>query len=101
MNEVQTVIGALVGAGVGFAGGFAVGRWIHAAASWVYWTLNGVALVVGIAASYYGLASARTWVFVAGVAFMGGAFSGMKYGYGQVVAPWEITKAGAEERRDG
>ena len=99
MDTVLMIAGALAGVVLGFAGAYGVGRVIRHRAAWAYWMLNVVALAIGVAMGYEGLALGYTWLFVAGVAFLGGAFSGLKYGYEQVVAPWNVAKVGAEERR--
>ncbi|MDH4140425.1 MAG: hypothetical protein OEV43_07625 [Coriobacteriia bacterium] len=90
---------AVVGASVGFGGGYAIGARIRARSSWVYWLANVVALLMGVGIGFLGLWSRQMWLFIAAVALMGGVFSGIKYGYARVVAPWDMPKV-AEEPDD-
>jgi hypothetical protein len=98
MDTLLMIVGGLAGAGVGFGGGMLLGRRVHARPGWVYWLLNIAALAIGVAVAAVGILQSAVWLFVAAAAFMGGAFTGLKYGYEKVIPPWEITKVGAEER---
>ncbi len=84
----------IVGGIGGLAGGAFLGFWlgglIRNQKSWVYWTLNIVTLIVGVAGAFGGLYLGQQWLFVAAVGFEGGALTGLKYGYGRSVGVWAV-----------
>lgn len=88
-TAVMVVLGA-VGLGAGIAGGLAIGARVRERASWVYWLYNALALVVGIAIAFAGLQYEQGGFTVAGVAFIAGSLTGLKYGYGRVVGVWRV-----------
>lgn len=90
MDTLVTVVLGAIGLAAGIAGGLAVGSRVRERATWVYWASNAAALVVGMAVAFAGLQFGQWGVLVAGVAFIGGGLTGLKYGYGRVVGVWRV-----------
>lgn len=91
MDIVLIVIGGVGGLVIGALAGFWLGGLIEGKQPWIYWTLNVVALLVGIAAATGALyIVAAQWLFVAAIGFEGGILTGLKYGYGRSVGVWAV-----------
>jgi hypothetical protein len=88
VDAVFLVLGGIAGFAVGLGGGLLVGvslREVHQA---VYWVVNAIVVALGIAGNVYGLTNDWMWLVVGSLAFMGGAITGLKYGYAAVVGQW-------------
>jgi hypothetical protein len=90
---VLVVLAAVAGIAIGFWAGFAAGSRVSHLRSWVYWTLNLVALAVGLAVDVAGLSMGSLAAATFGIGLFAGAISGLKYGYGRVLGPWKAADA--------
>jgi len=80
MEALWMVLGALVGAGVGAALGYIIGKLLASRAAWWFWVVAIVLVGAGVGFAFLGLQWELDSVFVAGVAFIGGGLTGLKYG---------------------
>jgi hypothetical protein len=88
VNLVFEVMGVAAGLAVGGVAGYRIGKHVRGCRR-DYWALN-AATVLGCAAlNYYGLVSGRHWLACAAIGLMGGAITGMKYGYVDSIRVWE------------
>ncbi len=90
VDTVLMVVGGIAGLVGGALAGFWLGGLVKNVHQAVYWTLNVVALVAGVAGAFAGLYLGAQWLFVAAVGFEGGALTGLKYGYGRSVGVWAV-----------
>ncbi len=90
METVWTVVGGAAGLALGIIGGFKIGALVQERSGWYYWTLNIVAMVVGVMITTVGLAYAWGWLSVGGMGLIAGGFTGLKYGYGKSVGLWRV-----------
>jgi len=80
MEAVWMVLGAAVGIGVGAALGFVLGKPLRTRPAWWFWVTGVLILILGVGVTFLGLQGDLDALFVAGVGFMGGGFTGLKYG---------------------
>ena len=91
MDLLLTAVAAVAGIAGGFWAGHALGKRIEGKPSWMYWLLNGAALVIGLAVDMYGLAIGSIALATLGISLFAGLVSGLKYGYGRVMGPWKVA----------
>jgi len=82
VDIIKIAFGAIGGFVAGWSIGHALGRRVRQQARWRYWALNAASLCLGTSLNVIGLTNGTTWLWVAGVAFIGASFSGLKYGRG-------------------
>jgi len=80
MEAVWMVLGAAAGIGVGAALGFVIGKMLRTRAAWWFWVAAVLLLTAGVGVTFLGLQMELDGLFVAGVGFIGGALTGVKYG---------------------
>lgn len=90
MDTVWMVLGGIAGIIVGLVGGFKVGSLVRGRASWLYWLLNVVTVVVGVAVVTVALGLGYGWLVGGALGFEGGALTGLKYGFGKSVGLWAV-----------
>lgn len=83
---LAVLLGLLAGFAVGFAGGSRVrGR------SRRYWALNAVAVLVCMVADFAGLVLGWPALAYGALGAMGGAITGLKYGYAESIGVWRAV----------
>lgn len=55
-----------------------------------YWLLNGAAVLVFMVLDFVGLATGQLWLALGSVGLMGGAITGLKYGYNESIGLWRM-----------
>jgi hypothetical protein len=88
-----TVLAAVAGIALGFWAGFAAGRRIAGKPGWIYWSLNLVALAIGLTVDIVGLTVGSMALAGLGLALFAGGISGLKYGYGRTLGLWKAADA--------
>ncbi len=81
VDLVIAIAGGVGGLALGIVAGFRVGSLVQGQAKWRYWILNGVAMLMGLLGDVAGLTLGAWWLVVGSLAFIGGALTGLKYGY--------------------
>lgn len=100
MDTLWMVLGGIAGMVLGFAGGLKVGELIRGKAEWTYWSLNAIALILGVGVAFAGLIFGFGWLVGMAIGFEGGVLTGLKYGYGKSVGPWRVVDNALENDRD-
>lgn len=73
------VIGGLAGAALGVGLGIYAGRWTSTRAGFWFWAIAALLFLAGIAIAAGGLQVDMDWLFVAGISFMAGSLTAIKY----------------------
>lgn len=97
LDVAFTVLGALVGLAAGWLAGFRLGELVSGRPAVVYWALNLLAAVLGVAGSTAGQIAGQPWLWVASIAFMPAAFTGLKYGRGKTVGRGSLSAPEEEQ----
>ncbi|MDO8986756.1 MAG: hypothetical protein Q7V14_00830 [Coriobacteriia bacterium] len=79
MDSVLMVLGGVAGIGSGAVLGFLIGRSLIARSSWLFWAASVAFILVGVGVAFLGKQWGYDALFVAGVGFMGGALTALKY----------------------
>lgn len=91
MGEASSILSVILSAGLGLAvgawGGWAFGRRSRGS-SRMFWFGNGAALVLGLGLSVLAAAAQFPPLSFFSIGFMGGAITGLKYGYGASEGLW-------------
>jgi hypothetical protein len=82
------LLGGLVGIALGAWAGYVAGKRVSGRRAWVYWALNGVAFLIGLAVNVVGLVFGVFAIAMLGPGLIAGGITGLKFGYGRVVGPW-------------
>ncbi len=90
MDTVWMVLGGIAGIALGLGAGFKIGELVRGRASWIYWLLNVIALVLGVSIALAGLVFGFGWLVGAALGFEGGVLTGLKYGFGRSVGLWAV-----------
>ncbi|MDY0088410.1 MAG: hypothetical protein RBS78_07685 [Coriobacteriia bacterium] len=90
MEIVLVIVGAIAGIGVGGWAGLKWGVVLMPRPPWQYWLANGAAAIGGTAIATLGQFLGQWWVSVAGLGFMAGGITGLKYGYGHSTGIWAV-----------
>lgn len=89
------IAGLLLSGVGGLIGGILVGlKWgerLRGKPARTYWMANAVVMVVGMALVFVDFLLGMGWLFVAGIAVMGGGVTGLKYGLGKTVGVWRTV----------
>ena len=93
MGVLLGLLGGLAGFALGAWVGHLAGKKVSGSRSWVYWALNAVAFVIGLAVNVVGLAFGLFAVAMLGPGLIAGGITGLKFGYGRVVGPWVAVDA--------
>jgi hypothetical protein len=99
VEALGIVAGAVVGVGASFWLGYRVGvrcRDLHG--NW-YWVASGVGLLVSTAFTALGVWCAWSWMWVGGIAAMGGSLRGLRHGLDRSPDAWRWRRAADGERR--
>lgn len=101
MEIVLVIIGAVAGLALGVWLGLKWGMRLMEHESWRYWMANGVVFLVGVVIAAVGQMIGHLWFSVIGLGFMGGAVTGLKYGYGHSPGVWAVHDRlmGIEEQK--
>lgn len=87
MSLAATIVAVLVGLLGGIFGGLKLGEKVRGRAG-AYWALNGIVIVVCMLIDFAGLALGYLWLAMGAVGLMGGAITGLKYGYSESIGIW-------------
>jgi hypothetical protein len=82
------LLGGLAGIALGAWAGYAAGKRASGSSTWVYWALNALAFVIGLAVNVVGLTIGVFAIAMLGPGLIAGGITGLKFGYGRVVGPW-------------
>lgn len=85
MDTTAMVAGGAVGLVVGMAAGLFLGSKVRLRPGYQFWLLAAGVLAVGLAIIITGQVFDSLGFAVAGVGFMGGGFTGLKYGAGRIL----------------
>jgi hypothetical protein len=88
---VLGLLGGLAGMALGGWAGYRAGKRVSGSSAWVYWALNAAAFLVGLAVNVVGLAFGVFAIAMLGPGLIAGAITGLKFGYGRVVGPWQAV----------
>jgi len=90
LDVVITVVGGIAGLALGMVAGLRVGYLLRERSTAWYWIANVVAVAIGALGDVLGLVFGQWWLVVGSLAFIGGALTGLKYGYGRSVGAWRV-----------
>jgi hypothetical protein len=85
VEVADVVFGTMGGFVVGGLSGYALGLRVRAFASWRYWALNALVLLIGALLNVAGLSAGKTWLWVGAIAFIVSSLTGLKYGRGLTI----------------
>ena len=89
MTTFLTVLSVLAGLLGGFWAGFALGEKVRGVAK-RFWTLNAAVVVVAMVADFTGLVLGWPVLAYGALGVMGGALTGLKYGYSESIGVWRV-----------
>lgn len=87
MSAALAVLGVLVGIVTGILIGLKVGARVRGN-SRAFWLLNIAAFLVSMAVDFTGLVFGQLWLAFGALGFLGGAITGLKYGYSESIGLW-------------
>ena len=87
MSAALAALGVLVGVLVGIFAGLKIGGRVRGN-SRAFWLLNGAAFLVSMAVEFTGLVFGQLWLALGALGFLGGAITGLKYGYSESIGVW-------------
>ncbi|MCE5191320.1 MAG: hypothetical protein LLG08_06130 [Actinomycetia bacterium] len=97
MEVIFILLGCAAGGATGWFAGHRLGVIVSDRRPWRYWALNAVVVVLGFAGNMLGLASRQTWLWMASIAFLPAALTGLKYGRGKTVGPGSLEAPELEQ----
>ncbi len=92
MTALLALAGAALGLLAGIGLGLVLGRLVRDAGPVIYWMLNVVFLVLGLALDVVGLSMSMPFLALLGLGLIPGGATGLKYGYGRVLGPWAVAE---------
>ncbi len=98
VDIVLAVLGCLSGFVGGWFGGYRLGILVREKPAWLYWLLNVLAVLIGLAGDFLGLVFGQPWLWIASISLLVATLTGLKYGRGKVAGRGSLTRPEPEER---
>ena len=95
MSGASTIVAILAGAALGGLAGWWMGRSVKGDRRG-YWLLNAAAVIVCAGLNFAGLMRGLPWLASGAIGLMGGAITGLKYGYAPSSGIWRSVPLPAE-----
>jgi len=98
VDVVFAVLGCVAGFTIGWLGGFRLGALVSDKGAWLYWLLNVLAVILGVAGDFLGFVLGQPWLWIASISLLIATLTGLKYGRGKTVGRGSLDRPEPEER---